>query len=69
MSQNNGGNNLLYFLAGMAVGAIGALLFAPRSGEQTRKLISDKADEGRKYLREKSEELRGQAEEYIEKGK
>ena len=69
MSENNGGNNLLYFLAGMAVGAVGALLFAPQSGEKTRKLIGKKADEGREYLREKGEEIRGQAEELVDKGK
>jgi gas vesicle protein len=69
MSENNVGNNLLYFLAGMAAGAVGALLFAPQSGEKTRKLLNKKADEGREYLREKGEEIREQAEEYVEKGK
>jgi len=69
MRENDGGTNLLYFLAGMAIGAIGALLFAPQSGTKTRKLIGDKADEGRDYLRDKSKELREQAEEYIGRGK
>lgn len=49
---------LLYFLAGSFVGAAVALLFAPRSGEETRELLASK---GRK--------LKDQASSYVEKGK
>jgi gas vesicle protein len=33
------------FLFGSAVGALAALLFAPRTGEETRALVAEKADE------------------------
>jgi len=57
------------FLAGISVGAAAALLFAPESGAQTRKLIAQKAGEGKDYLATKGREFRGQAEELVEKGR
>ncbi len=60
------GDKITYFLVGGFVGAAIALLFAPRSGEETRQLIEDKYLEGskkvgqtardsREYLEEKGE--------------
>jgi gas vesicle protein len=69
MSEENGGSKFVYFLAGLGVGAIVALLFAPKSGEETRGLIAQKALEGRDYVTAKSKDLRRQAEEVVEKGK
>lgn len=80
MSDDNGGSKVAYFLAGMGLGAVVALLFAPRSGKETREYISTKAEEGRDYIRQKSEEgrefvstrgreLRSQAEQAIDKAK
>ena len=67
--DGNGGTNLGFFLAGLGIGAVLALLFAPRSGKETREYIAGKAEEGRDYVRAKSEDLRRQAEEAVEKGK
>ena len=58
-----------YFLAGASIGALIALLFAPSSGEETRKAIAGKAGEGRDYVASKGRELRKQAGELVEKGK
>ena len=58
-----------YFLAGASMGAVVALLLAPKTGEQTRKLIAKKAEEGKDYVASKGRELGGQAEELVEKGK
>lgn len=69
MSENNGSTNILFFLAGAAVGAAVALLYAPQSGRKTREYISNKAEEGKDYLVDRSKELRNQAGEYVEKGK
>ncbi len=69
MSENNGGSNLGFFLAGLGIGAILALLFAPQSGKETRELIAQKASEGRDFVANKSRELREQAEDLVEKGK
>jgi len=69
MSEENGGSKLGFFLPGLGIGAVIALLFAPRSGKETRDLIVQKAEEGRDYVVTKSEELRKQAEDAVEKGK
>ena len=69
MSENNGASNLGFFLAGLGIGAILALLFAPKSGKETRDYIAQKAEEGKDFVRAKTEELRRQAEDAVEKGK
>jgi len=67
--EGNGATNLGFFLAGLGIGAVLALLFAPRSGKETREYIAGKAEEGRDYVKAKSEDLRRQAEGAVEKGK
>jgi gas vesicle protein len=67
--EGNGGTNLGFFLAGLGMGAVMALLFAPRSGRETREYIAEKAEEGRDYVKAKTEDLRRQAEGAVEKGK
>ena len=67
--EGNGASNFGFFLAGLGMGAILALLFAPRSGKETREYIAGKAEEGRDYVKAKTEDLRRQAEGAVEKGK
>ncbi len=69
MSENGGASKLGFFLAGVGIGAILALLLAPKSGEETRRFIAGKAEEGRDYINAKSKEFRRQAEDIVEKGK
>jgi gas vesicle protein len=69
MSEENDGSKLGFFLAGLGIGAVIALLFAPRSGQETRDLIVQKAEEGRDFVVTKSEEIRRQAEDAVEKGR
>jgi gas vesicle protein len=67
--EGNGATNFGFFLAGLGIGAILALLFAPRSGKETREYIAGKAEEGRDYVKAKTEDLRREAEGAVEKGK
>jgi gas vesicle protein len=69
MSEENDGSRVGFFLAGLGIGAVMALLFAPRSGKETRDLIVQTAEEGKDYVITKSEELRKQAEDAVEKGR
>jgi gas vesicle protein len=69
MSEDNSGSQVGFFLAGLGIGAVVALLFAPRSGKETREYIAQKAEEGRDFVVSKSEEIRKQAEDALEKGK
>jgi gas vesicle protein len=52
---------ILAFLAGAATGAAVALLMAPTSGEETRRVLSDRAREGR----ERAEEAARQGREFL----
>jgi gas vesicle protein len=62
-------SKLGFFLAGAGLGAVVAMLFTPRTGKDTRRLIVDKTEEGRDYLESRSKELRRQAEDVVDRGK
>jgi gas vesicle protein len=62
-------NGLSSFLLGLGVGVGIGMLFAPQSGEQTRKVIKDKAGEGSEYVKQRSSEIKQTATEWVEKGK
>ncbi len=62
-------NRLSYFFLGLGLGVAVGLLFAPKSGAETRDLILSKADEGKEYLRRRTEDLRDSAGDLIEKGR
>jgi gas vesicle protein len=62
-------NKLSYFFLGMGLGVAIGILFAPKSGEETRKLIRDKADEGRGLVKQRAENVRTQAEGIVDRGR
>ena len=57
---------LSYFFFGLGIGVATGILFAPKAGEDTRRLIRDKAVDSKDYLRRRSEEFRDQASEAAE---
>lgn len=69
-SDSGGANFLVGFFVGAAMGAMGALLLAPKSGRELRDYLADEgkrirdraADEGRR-VRERSGEILGDARE------
>ena len=66
---DNVGSKVSYFLVGLGVGALVGVLFAPKSGEDTREYLAKRADEGREFAQKKARELRDRADELIERGK
>jgi gas vesicle protein len=58
-----------YFLAGLAIGSLVGIVFAPKSGEGTREFVSKKVKEGSKHARKKARELRERAEDLVDRGK
>lgn len=66
---DNTGSKVSYFLVGLGVGALLGILFAPKSGEETREFLAKKAEEGREYAQRKARELRERAEDLLERGK
>lgn len=68
MAHDNG-SRFSYFLVGLGIGAAVGLLFAPRTGEETRGYLRDRYGELRDETRRRSREVRDRAEEYSERGK
>ncbi len=62
-------NGLSSFLLGLGVGVGIGMLFAPKSGQETRDLLANKAGEGTDYLKKRSTEIKQSASEWVDKGK
>jgi gas vesicle protein len=80
MAEDNKMTGLAWFLAGLGVGALVGILYAPKSGRETRDDIAHTAREGSEYLRAKSrqaaeqvgtlvERSKGQVGEYVDRGR
>lgn len=57
------------FFLGLGIGVGIGMLFAPKSGEETRDLLMSKADEGKEYLRQRGADLKESASDLVDKGK
>ena len=62
-------NGLSSFLLGLGVGVGIGMLFAPKSGSETRELIKNKAGEGTDFIKQRSADLKNSANEWVDKGK
>jgi gas vesicle protein len=67
--SDNVGSKISLFLVGLGIGAVVGMLYAPKSGDETRDYLSKKADEGRDYAQKKARELRERAEDLVERSK
>jgi len=67
MSRDN--NGFGWFLAGLGLGALVGVLYAPKSGRETRQSLIDAAEEGRDFVVTKGRQAREQAGQYTERGK
>ena len=63
------GNSFVWFLAGLGLGALAGVLYAPRSGAETRESIRVRAEEGREYVKSRAREAREQAQQWADKGR
>ena len=68
MSENSGGG-FGWFLAGLGIGAAIGMLYAPKSGEETREDLKRRASEGREYVVKSAREAREQAGQWVDKSK
>ncbi|MGH9754828.1 MAG: YtxH domain-containing protein [Blastocatellia bacterium] len=71
MAENQGGggaDKLVYFLVGAGIGAITALLFAPKSGSELRSELADATRKGLDYARDTGREIGERAGEYYQTG-
>ncbi len=62
-------NGLSAFLLGLGVGVGIGMLFAPKSGQETRDMLRNKAGEGTDYIRQRGTEFKQTASEWMDKGR
>lgn len=63
------GNSFVWFLAGLGLGALAGVLYAPRSGSETREVIRARTEEGREYVKNRAREAREQATAWADRGR
>lgn len=68
MAQDNSGN-LVWFVAGAAIGATICLLYAPQSGKDTRRLLTKKARRGSEALSEAGRDALDKGRDVLDKGR
>jgi gas vesicle protein len=69
MSDRDSSNSFMWFLAGLGFGALLGVLYAPRSGRETREAIKNSAQEGGEYLKNRSREARESMNQWVDRGK
>lgn len=62
-------NGFSSFLLGLGVGVGIGMLFAPKSGQETREIIKNKAGEGSDFIKQRGTDLKQTANEWVDKGK
>ncbi len=67
--ENDNTTKLVWFFAGAAIGAAIALLYAPASGRETRRKISQKAGEGRAALVDTGKDILDRGRDLYDKGR
>jgi len=68
-AQDEGANTLAWFLTGAVLGAVVAVLYAPQSGEKTRRVISDKTQQGTAAVAETGQNLAEAGRDMFERGR
>ncbi len=60
---------LMSFLAGVGLGTVVGMLYAPTSGEEAREAIRARAGEGRDYVVDRAQRVREQAGQWADRGR
>ena len=68
-NDSQGGNGFSWFLAGLGIGSLLGVLYAPKAGQDTRDELVAGALGSREYLRDRSQHAGRVAGEYVERGK
>jgi len=67
MAEDSGGFG--WFLAGLGLGALIGVLYAPKAGRETREDILRSAEEGREYVTNRARQARVQADQWVDRGR
>jgi gas vesicle protein len=69
MSDDTRSYGLGWFLAGLGIGALVGILYAPKSGRETREDIANGAREGTEYLRVKTRQAAEEVSAFVDRSK
>jgi gas vesicle protein len=67
--SDHDGSSFVWFLAGLGLGALVGVLYAPRSGSETREELRARAEQGRDCVASRAREARDQASGWVDKGR
>ena len=68
-SQDESVSCLAWFLTGAIIGATVAILYAPKSGKQTRQFISERAQAGKEAVTDTTNDIMESGKEMFERGR
>jgi gas vesicle protein len=67
--ENEGTSALAWFITGAVIGATIAVLYAPRSGKDTRRLLTERTQQSREALSGTSKDLIDAGKDMFERGR
>ena len=67
--QNEGVSTIAWFLTGAVIGVTVAVLFAPKSGRETRQFLSDKTQQGKEAVAHTSSDILEAGRDVFERGR
>ncbi|HEX3877800.1 MAG TPA: YtxH domain-containing protein [Bryobacteraceae bacterium] len=68
-SSDGGSNRLAWFITGAIIGVTVAMLYAPKSGKDSRQYISDQTDKGKETVSDSAKEVAETSREMFERGR
>jgi gas vesicle protein len=69
MSEQSQSSGFSWFLAGLGIGALIGVLYAPKPGRETREELLSSAREGTEYLKDRGRQAAGQVNEYVDRSR
>ena len=67
--ETEGTSRLAWFLTGVVIGATVAILYAPKSGKDTRQFISEKTQHGKDAVAETGKDVADASKEMFDRGR
>ena len=68
-TQTDWSNRLAWFLTGAVIGATAAILYAPKSGKETRQYLNDKSQQGRDAVTDTGKDIVEAGREMFDRGR
>ncbi len=69
MADDSSFSGLGWFIAGLGIGALAGVLYAPKSGQETRDDLAAQARDAKEKANQLVEQSKGQINDYVDKGK